>query len=114
MTNIFLLQGYLYNYEPNYKRIYICFNNDDFTQQFIKNKVKNSIGTHPYIENYYDNRLPGFFIKYNGKTEFKKNNTLCTLDEIKENQVNIKVKYNIYNYKGKSGWNLLALEINKN
>jgi hypothetical protein len=113
--NLITLHGYLADYEADFKRMYICFANDEFTEKYINNKLERvNLDYNPVKKEGYKNKPPGFFVKYNGTTIFKdKYEQLCALDDIKDNHVEIKVIYKTYDYAGKNGWNLTCKEIQK-
>jgi hypothetical protein len=108
------LKGYFHSYDSDYKRIYICLSNDVFTEHFLETKQKQS-GTNPVwiTKSMFDNRPPGYFIKYNGKTKCFKNNILCTFDDLINSHIIVEVQYKTYKYKDKYGWNLLCINIFK-
>jgi hypothetical protein len=115
MSNTLSLRGYFHSYEPEYKRIYICISNDEFTEKFLESKQKQP-GTNPVwiTRSMNDGRPPGFFIKYNGKLKCYANSILCTFDELLNQHIIAEVEYKTYKYKDKYGWNLLCHTILKN
>jgi hypothetical protein len=114
-TELYNLSGYLYMYESDYKRIYICFSEDDpNTEKILVKQMENPDLVNPVHLNGYHKCLPGFFVKYNGKTQFKGSKgseELCTLDDLKGKHVTMQVQYKNYFCAGKNGWYLLCTEM---
>jgi hypothetical protein len=112
---VYTLRGYLHTNEPEYKRMYICLTNDEYTDQFIQTKRRNTdLDINPiWINRTYKNFPPGFFVKYNGKTQFlsdKNADNLCILDDIKGRHVVLRVQYKTYKYENRLGWNLTCID----
>lgn len=112
---IYIFSGFLSNYESEYKRMYICFNNDEFTEKFLTNKIEVAgLDFHPVHLTGYGNKPPGFFVKYHRKSKYKinsKDQQECILSDIIGKHVVVKVQYKTYNYKEKNGWNLTCIEM---
>jgi hypothetical protein len=112
---IYVFSGFLCINESEYKRMYICFNDDGFTEKFLTDKIEAAgLDYHPVQLTGYSNQPPGFFVKYNGKSKYKIKSTdqqECILADIIGKHVVIKVQYKTYNYKEKSGWNLTCIEM---
>ena len=111
----YTFNGFLCNNESEYNRMYICFNDDEFTEKFLSNKIEVvGLEYHPIHLNGYKNMPPGFFVKYNGKSKYKinsKDKEECILGDIVGKHVVVKVQYKTYNYKEKNGWNLTCIEM---
>lgn len=113
---IYTLRGFFHDNEPEFKRMYICFADDEYTTSFLMSK-RNHANTdvNPiWKERTYKNYPPGFFLKYNGKTKFALDNNaeyLCILNDLKGHHVIIQVQYKTYKYQDKVGWNLTCINM---
>jgi hypothetical protein len=113
---IYTVRGFLHDNEPEYKRMYICLTDDEFTNSFLMSKRNlGNLDTNPiWKDRTYKNYPPGFFVKYNGKTTFALDaNTekLCILNDLKGQHVVLQVQYKSYKYDNKNGWNLTCINI---
>ncbi len=106
MKTRYFIRGLLAESYEEYKKIKMLYNNDNFTEKFIKSHVNSSIHN-PIFYN-------GFWIKYNGKTKFYSGDeNECTLRDLYNCNVMLEIYINKYDYCGKNGWNMTCTKITK-
>ena len=108
MKKSFTIRGYLVEVQHPYKRLKIIFNDDNFTENFIRS-LRNDTGHSPTFEG-------GFWVKYTSKIECYVNSNkdiTCSLDTLIDNHIICEVLLTHYTHTERSGWYLSAKYIYK-